>query len=95
MAKAADVILQKARRTFNRVFLPIVFTFIFLLPGVSRADRFYITQGLGCESWVVFLSSRNDQIYPEYDAYGSDGITPDERLRVWARPRDITYFPAA
>lgn len=72
----------------------IIIAFL-LIPATAQAETFYITQGLGCESWVVFLSSRYDGVQPRYDAYGGDETKPDERLGVWAKPRDVTYWPAA
>jgi len=73
----------------------IIVLALLLIPALVEAKLFYITQGMGCESWVVFLSSRDDVIQPEYDAYGSDGTKSDERLDVWAKARDITFWPAA
>lgn len=73
----------------------IIIMALLLIPALVEAKMFYITQGMGCESWVVFLSSRADYVDPEYDAYGSDGTKSDERLQVWAKPRDITFWPAA
>jgi len=59
------------------------------------AELFYITQGHGIHTWVVALSSRTDTVELIYDAYGFDGTKPEDRLRTFSRPRDITYWPCA
>ena len=86
---------MRRKSVISLLFAALLYFGLFVFPGLVQAERFYITQGLGCESWVVFLSSQTEEIYPEYDTYGSDGVVSEERLQVWAKPRDITYWPTA
>lgn len=65
-----------------------------LTPALARAELFYLTQGLGCQSWVVALSKRSDAVELCHRAYG-DGVIPGETLRTFAKAENISFWEAA
>lgn len=72
----------------------IIILAILLLPVPAHAKTFYITQGLGCESWVVALSTGEENVELIHEAYG-DGVVRDERLRTFAIRKRVSFWPAA
>lgn len=65
-----------------------------LLPGTLHAKTFYITQGMGFESWAVAISTRQDTVTLDYQTYG-DWVLKNGREPFYAYDRQISVLPAA
>lgn len=65
-----------------------------LVAAPAEAKMFYITQGMGLETWVVALSARADDVEVGYRSYGED-VRADEALPFYARRESVSFRPAA
>jgi len=72
----------------------VIIVALLLLPVVAQARTWYITQGMGMQTWVTALSTRPDNVGLIHEAYG-DGVIREERLRTFARGRDVSFWEAA
>ena len=72
----------------------VIITTLLLLPIVAQAKTWYITQGMGMQTWVVALSTRADNVELIHEAYG-DGVIREERLRMFARGQGVSFWEAA
>lgn len=67
---------------------------LLLLPMVAQARTFYITQGMGLETWVIAMSSRTDGPNLSYEVYGGE-VVEAEQIPITLRPRSLSWWEAA